>query len=51
MESINDEGDAGPETQLISQQPRYLLYAVFLNVVIRLANSPFPQKSVRERDM
>ena len=29
MEIINKEGDAGPEPQLISQQPRYLLYAVF----------------------
>ena len=29
MESISDEGDAGPEQQLISQQPRYLLYVVF----------------------
>ena len=29
MEMINDEGDAGPEQQLISQQPRYLLFLVF----------------------
>ena len=29
MESINNEGDAGPEQQLISQQPRYLLHVVF----------------------
>ena len=29
MESINDEGDAGPKQQLISQQPRYSLNVVF----------------------
>ena len=29
MDSINDEGDASPEQQLISQQPRYSLNVVF----------------------
>ena len=29
MESIDDEGDANPEQQLISQQPRYSLNVVF----------------------
>ena len=29
MEMLRDEGDVGPEQQLISQQPRYLLYVVF----------------------
>ena len=43
---LHDEGDAGPEQQLISQQPRYLLYVVFQYIVNRPASSLFPQKSV-----
>ena len=46
MEMLHDEGDAGPEQQLISQQPRYLLYVVFQYIVNRPASSLFPQKSV-----
>ena len=34
MEMLHDEGDAGPEQQLISQQPRYLLYVVFQSLLI-----------------
>ena len=39
MESINDEGDAGPEQQLIGQQPRYLFYVTCFNVINRPASS------------
>ena len=48
MESVNDEGDAGPEQQLISQQPRYsfIKCSVVMLLIDQRVVSLFPQESL-----